>query len=70
VCSRGSGQLVNRDKSAVFFSSNCSDEMKAVIRQGLHIEKKHCPRGTWACLLLWVDPRLNPLNTYQRELEA
>ena len=38
--SRGSDQLVNRDKSAVFFSSNCSDEMKTVIRQVLHIEKE------------------------------
>ena len=40
VYSRGLGQLVNRDKSAVFFSSNCSDEMKTVIRQVLHIEKE------------------------------
>lgn len=38
IYSRVSGQLVNRDKSAVFFSSNCTDDMKAEIRQGLHIE--------------------------------
>ena len=38
--SRGSGQLVNRDKSAVFFSSNCTDQMKAEIRQGLQIEQE------------------------------
>lgn len=40
IYSRGSGQLVNRDKSAVFFSSNCTDEMKAEIRQGLHIDQE------------------------------
>ena len=38
--SDGSGQLVNRDKSAVFFSSNCTDQMKAEIRQGLQIEQE------------------------------
>jgi hypothetical protein len=36
VYSRGSGQLVNRDKSAVFFSKNCDDDMKEAIRQGLY----------------------------------
>jgi hypothetical protein len=40
VYSRGLGQLVNRDKSIVFFSSNYSDEMKTVTHQGLHIEKE------------------------------
>ncbi|XP_040379850.1 uncharacterized protein LOC121054416 [Oryza brachyantha] len=38
--SKGSGQLVNREKSAVFFSKNCSDGMKAVVREALHIEKE------------------------------
>lgn len=57
--SRGSGQLVNRGKSAVFFSSNCSDEMKAVIRQGLHIEKKpvrEVPGLAYCCgsILDWI----------------
>jgi hypothetical protein len=36
--SRGSGQLVNREKSTVFFSSNCSDEMKEAVRVGLDIQ--------------------------------
>ena len=40
VYSRGLGQLVNWDKSIVFFSSNCSDEMKTWTRHGLHIEKE------------------------------
>jgi hypothetical protein len=40
VYSRGSGQLVNRDKSAVFFSKNCDDDMKEAIRQGLFIEQE------------------------------
>jgi hypothetical protein len=38
IYSRGSGQLVNKDKSAVFFSRNCTDQMKAEIRQGLDIK--------------------------------
>lgn len=36
--SRGSGQLVNKEKSAVFFSSNCSDEAKHEVRNVLQIE--------------------------------
>lgn len=40
VYSRGSGQMVNRDKSAVFFSRNCTDEMKDEVRQILNIEKE------------------------------
>lgn len=35
--SRGSGQLVNRDKSAVFFSRNSTEEMKVAVRQTLSI---------------------------------
>jgi hypothetical protein len=38
IYGRGSGQMVNRDKSAVFFSSNCSDDMKVEVRQALNIE--------------------------------
>lgn len=34
----GSGQLVNKDKSAVFFSKNCSDQDKSMVRQELNIE--------------------------------
>ena len=30
--SKGSGQLVNRDKSAVFFSNNCPDPIKELVR--------------------------------------
>lgn len=37
---RGSGQLVNRDKSAIFFSRNCSPEMKTEVTQGLNIHKE------------------------------
>jgi len=37
---RGSGQLVNRDKSAIFFSKNCTDDMKQVVSQGLNIHKE------------------------------
>lgn len=33
----GSGQLVNKQKSAVFFSSNCANESKQVFRQGSEI---------------------------------
>jgi hypothetical protein len=36
--SQGSGQLVNRDKSAVFFIRNCTDDMKDEVRQSLNIE--------------------------------
>lgn len=40
VYSRGSCQLVNREKSAVFFSSNCSNTMKEEIRHGLNIQNE------------------------------
>jgi hypothetical protein len=40
VYSCGSGQLVNLDKSAVFFSRNCSDDMKQAVRQELHIDQE------------------------------
>lgn len=31
---------MNRDKSAIFFSENCSDDMKQVVSQGLNIQKE------------------------------
>lgn len=34
---RGSGQLVNKQKSAVFFSANCEDAAKDEVRQALQI---------------------------------
>lgn len=34
---RGSGQLVNKQKSAIFFSQNCSDIMKAEVHGSLGI---------------------------------
>lgn len=37
TCSRGSGQLVNKDKSAVFFSKNCEDETNEEVRSILQI---------------------------------
>lgn len=40
IYSRGSGQLVNRDKSAVFISANCTDAMKEEVHETLQIEKK------------------------------
>lgn len=38
IYSRGSGQLVNKDKSAVFFSSNCDEDAKQEVRTVLQIE--------------------------------
>jgi len=35
---RGSGQLVNKEKSAVFFSSNCDEQVKQDFRCVLHID--------------------------------
>lgn len=35
---KGSGQLVNKQKSAIFFSSNCNIDMKKVVHDVLHIE--------------------------------
>jgi len=32
--------LVNRDKSAIFFSKNCPAEMKQVVSQRLDIQKE------------------------------
>jgi len=40
IYSRGSGQLVNRDKSAVFFSANCDDACKQEVREVLHIDSE------------------------------
>ena len=37
---RGSGQLVNRQKSAVFFSTNTGPEMKQMVQLSLGIEKE------------------------------
>ncbi|GJN37127.1 hypothetical protein PR202_gb26052 [Eleusine coracana subsp. coracana] len=37
---QGSGQLVNREKSAVFFNGNCTDEMKKEVLQTLEIDKE------------------------------
>ena len=40
IYSRRSGQLVNQEKSAIFFSNNCTDEMKEVVRNELNIQKE------------------------------
>lgn len=37
IYSRGSGQLVNNEKSAVFFSKNCDVEVKDAVKSILHI---------------------------------
>jgi hypothetical protein len=38
--SKGSGQLVNREKSAIFFSKNCSQQMRDMVCNGLQIYKE------------------------------
>jgi hypothetical protein len=38
--SRGSGHLVNREKSAVFFSRNCTEDMRNEVRQAINIEQE------------------------------
>jgi hypothetical protein len=38
IYGRGSSQLVNKDKSEIFFSTNRTDDMKEEVREGLHIE--------------------------------
>ena len=35
IYSRGSGQLANKDKSAMFFSTNCEDAIKVEVRSVL-----------------------------------
>jgi len=37
---RGSGQLVNYDKSAVFYSKNCHEELKHAVSSALHIQNE------------------------------
>jgi hypothetical protein len=37
IYSRGSGQLVNREKSAVFYRKNCDEDMKSEVGAGLDI---------------------------------
>lgn len=38
IYSVGSGQLVNKEKSVVFFSGNCCDEDKAEVREVMQIQ--------------------------------
>lgn len=38
IYSKGPGQLVNKEKSAVFFSSNCQEADKDEVRSILQIE--------------------------------
>jgi len=40
IYSKGSGQLANKDKSAMFFSTNCEDAIKVEVRSVLQIETK------------------------------
>ena len=40
IYSKGSGQLVNQDRSLVFFSNNCDEQMKEAIRVGLDIQNE------------------------------
>jgi hypothetical protein len=37
IYSRGSGQLVNKDKYAIFFSANCAKDAKQEVRSVLRI---------------------------------
>ena len=40
ICHKGSGQMVNCDKSAIFFRSNCSNESKVEVRESLNIHSE------------------------------
>ena len=53
IYSRGSGQLVNKDKSAVFFSSNCDEDAKQEVRTVLQIEMEALAEKYLAYLLHW-----------------
>jgi hypothetical protein len=47
VYGRGSGQLVNRDKLAVFYSKNCDEDMKRDVAEGLNIPTEALAESTW-----------------------
>jgi hypothetical protein len=40
IYSKGSGQMINRDKSAIFFSKNCSNDSKVEVRNRLDIHRE------------------------------
>jgi hypothetical protein len=60
--SRGSSQLVNREKS--FFNTNCSDEMKEAIRIGLDTRQKHWLKNIWVYLLQLGAQLRKPFNIF------
>lgn len=48
IYGRGSGQLVNKEKSAIFFSKNCGDDSKQEVREVLQIDTEALARDIWA----------------------
>lgn len=56
IYSKGSGQMINRGKSAIFFSKNCSSDSKVEVRNRLDIHREALaekylglPTFCWAC---------------------
>ena len=62
---RGLGQLVNRQKSAVFFSTNTGPEIKQIVQLSLGIEKEALGENTWACRLQLGELLMAPLIILQ-----
>jgi len=48
IYGRGSGQLVNKEKPAIFFSKNCGDDSKQEVREVLQIDTEALARDIWA----------------------
>jgi hypothetical protein len=55
-----SGQMINREKSAIMFSPNTSDIDREQVMQALNIQRM---TGTWECLSMWVNLEQKFLNT-------
>jgi len=57
--------MVNKDKSAVFFSSNCDEQVKQEFRHEL--KQKLCLTNTWDYQLWLGDHLLRLLILWQQE---
>lgn len=59
---QASGQMVNKDKSAIFFSASCDDDQEEEVRQG-----KLWVKSIWAFPQRWVGELRKLLSICQKK---